>query len=549
MLWHRARKLLRIVQNSESTVMGEPASSDQPTSQHRVAIIGSGPGGLVAARYLKLHGFEPVLFEQDNDIGGQWNARSSHSGVWPSMVTNTSRLLTCFSDLAAGPGIPIFPSNQEILAYLKRYAQKFGILSQVRYATRVDLVERGRHGVGWMVQSSGAEHREEIFPYVIVASGRFNKPLIPPLPGLESFRGLHGVLHSFEYKDPERLRHQRVLVIGCAISALEIASDLAMVGGSRIVSTFRRQRYVMRKLVVGIPSDALGLTRYAALNAEVTPKELLCQTTQDYILRVFGSPEQFGALKPAGDFSTVGRALSEHFLPLVAEGRIIVKPWIKEIRGQNVRFGDDSWEEFDAIILGTGFELSIPFLSPEIANLLDLDSLHADLYKFTFHPNLANLAFLGLWEQTGPYFPPLELQARWITYAWSGIRPLPTRDQMNARIAEYRSARAESQLQAMHLIALLFAREANVEPDLKACPQLARALLFGPLSAISFRLSGPDPLSEAGDRVADEARELGTVCSSTFSSEQVAQLEVLAAARKDPEFAKFVELLTNEQKQ
>jgi Flavin-binding monooxygenase-like len=86
-------------------------------------------------------------------------------------------------------------------------------------------------------------------------------------------------------------------------------------------------------------------------------------------------------------------------------------------------------------------------------------------------PDLAGLAFLGLWEQTGPYFPPLELQAHWITYVWSGIRALPPRDQMNAGIAAYRSTRGESQLQAMHLMALLFAREAIVEPDLTAWPQ------------------------------------------------------------------------------
>jgi hypothetical protein len=88
----------------------------------RVAIIGTGPGGLVTAKFLKQHGFEPVLFEQNDSIGGQWNACSSNSGVWPSMVTNTSRLLTCFSDLAPEPKSAIFPSNREILAYLGRYA-------------------------------------------------------------------------------------------------------------------------------------------------------------------------------------------------------------------------------------------------------------------------------------------------------------------------------------------------------------------------------------------------------------------------------------------
>jgi len=314
-----------------------------------------------------------------------------------------------------------------------------------------------------------------------------------------------------------------------------------MLGASRVVSTFRRQRYVMQKLVSGVPSDALTNTRFAALTGEVTPRELVCQKTQDWILRTFGSPERFGALTPAGSFLTVGRALSQHFLPLVAEGRIAVKPWVREIQGREVHFEDASFEEFDAIILGTGFELSIPFLSPTIAQILDLDAHHADLYKFTFHPDLAGLAFLGLLEQVGPYFPPLELQARWITYVWKGIVPPPSRDQMKAGIARYRKARGKSQLQAMHLLALLFAREANVEPDLKQWPQLARALLFGPLSAISFRLNGADCLPNAGERITAEAKALGTIVSSTFSSEEVAQLHALAAARKDPTFSEFVD--------
>src|SRR5271166_5010435 len=72
--------------------------------------------------------------------------------------------------------------------------------------------------------------------------------------------------------------------------------------------------------------------------------------------------------------------------------------------------------------------MSMPFLSPSFCSVLDLDAQHADLYESTFHPDLPGLAFLGLWEQTGPYFPPLELQARWITYVWSEIRPLPSRD-------------------------------------------------------------------------------------------------------------------------
>src|ERR1700757_5486652 len=137
-------------------------SAKSPGFLHRVAIIGSGPGGLVAARYLKHHGFEPVIFEQGDQVGGQWDVRSPYSGVWPSMVTNTSRFLTCFSDLAPETDCPIFPSNHEILAYLKRYAQRFDIDSHIRYRTGVELIERNPNGEGWVILCNAAQARSEV---------------------------------------------------------------------------------------------------------------------------------------------------------------------------------------------------------------------------------------------------------------------------------------------------------------------------------------------------------------------------------------------------
>ena len=65
-----------------------------------VAVIGAGPGGLVAARWLLSQGFEPTIFEQGPKLGGQWTGLVGRSGVWPAMHTNTSRVMTAFSDLA-----------------------------------------------------------------------------------------------------------------------------------------------------------------------------------------------------------------------------------------------------------------------------------------------------------------------------------------------------------------------------------------------------------------------------------------------------------------
>jgi dimethylaniline monooxygenase (N-oxide forming) len=518
--------------------------SRQNASLRRVAIVGSGPGGLVTAKYLKEHGFEPIIFEQADDIGGQWNVRSPSSGIWPTMVTNTSRLLTCFSDLGNRPETALFLSNKEILSYLHRYADRYGLFSHLRLSTRVELIEPSTGDATLKVRfrSNGSEPKTEAFPLVVLASGRFNKPFIPPVQGLDSFSGSGGVIHSFHYKEPANFRGLRVLVAGCAISALEIASDLAMLGAARIVSTFRRQRYVVQKLVAGVPSDALAFTRFAALTGEVTPKEIVGKTMEEYVLRTFGSPEMFGAFKPAGDFATVGRALSQHYLPLVAEGRIMVKPWIDKIAGQIVQFSDGSAEEFDAIVFGTGFDLSLPFLSAEISRSLDLDAKHIDLYKNTFHPDWPGLAFVGLYEQTGPYFTPLELQARWITYVWSKILQAPSPKEMWAGITAYRSKRGGPQLQSMHTISLMFAREAHVEPDLSQQLALARALLFGPLTSVSFRLSGPGSLPDVAAQIIAEARSIGTVPTPQFSNEEFTKLQVLASARNDPRFTDLVNL-------
>jgi dimethylaniline monooxygenase (N-oxide forming) len=54
---------------------------------------------LIAARWLLSQGFEPTIFEQGPMLGGQWTGLAGRSGVWRGMHTNTSRIMTAFSDL------------------------------------------------------------------------------------------------------------------------------------------------------------------------------------------------------------------------------------------------------------------------------------------------------------------------------------------------------------------------------------------------------------------------------------------------------------------
>ena len=96
-------------------------------------------------------------------------------------------------------------------------------------------------------------------------------------------------------------------------------------------------------------------------------------------------------------------------------------------------FADGHAEEFDGILFGTGFELDLPFLSDDIRAIVDLDAVHLDADRYTFHPDLPGLAFVGMWDQSGGYFVPLELQARWIAYTWGGAIPSRVRPSSGRR--------------------------------------------------------------------------------------------------------------------
>lgn len=118
----------------------------------RVAIIGGGPAGLVAAKSLLEEGLQPTIFEQSSNIGGQWNAPAAYSGVWKTMRANTSKVTMCFSGLPFDEELPMFLTNQQAHAYLLKYAKQFGLNERGRLNSKVEMISRANDG-SWSVES------------------------------------------------------------------------------------------------------------------------------------------------------------------------------------------------------------------------------------------------------------------------------------------------------------------------------------------------------------------------------------------------------------
>ena len=195
----------------------EQGAAPHPPGKRRVAVIGAGVSGLATAKCLLDEGLEPVVYEQESQIGGLWNYDETlpdGGGImYRSLRTNTSKHTLAFSDFPLPETLPDFPHHSEILQYLRAYAASFGLQQYIQFNTVVESA-RPTGQQQWSVRTStGQQSVTETFDAVIICSGRDRYPTLPQLPGRETFVGK--ILHSHSYKGPEEFAGQDVIVCRC----------------------------------------------------------------------------------------------------------------------------------------------------------------------------------------------------------------------------------------------------------------------------------------------------------------------------------------------
>jgi putative flavoprotein involved in K+ transport len=176
-------------------------------------VIGAGQAGLSAGYHLSKRGIPFVILDADARIGDHWRDR------WDSLrLYSPARADSLPGFRFPAPGFH-YPTGREMGDYLERYAeeQRLPVRSGIR-AERVDPLPDG----GFAVRAGGhtIEARQ-----VVVASGAFQQPKVPPFAGDLDPSILQ--LHSSEYRNPSQLRDGPVLVVGLAHSGGDIAIEAA----------------------------------------------------------------------------------------------------------------------------------------------------------------------------------------------------------------------------------------------------------------------------------------------------------------------------------
>ena len=184
----------------------------------RVAIIGSGFGGLAAAIELKRRGHDDlVVLEKADDVGGVWR-----ENTYPGAACDVPSPFYSFS-FAPNPRWPHrFSRQPAILDYLRDVADRFDVRRHVRFGVEVVALEYDDAARLWRVRLDTGETLDA--DVVVSAVGQLSRPAFAPIPGREDFAGPS--FHSAEWRHDVDLAGKRVAVIGTGASAVQFVPEI-----------------------------------------------------------------------------------------------------------------------------------------------------------------------------------------------------------------------------------------------------------------------------------------------------------------------------------
>jgi putative flavoprotein involved in K+ transport len=292
-----------------------------------VVVIGAGQAGLAIGQLLARQGRRCVILEAGDSVGSAWRAR------WDSLLLFTPRRYDALPGLAFAGDADGYPTRDEVVDYLERYAATFELPielnSEVRSLTATD---------GSFVVELDDRRLEA--DQVVVATGPFQVPNIPALAGSLAPQVLQ--MHSGDYRTPGDVPEGQVLVVGGGNTGFQIAKEL---------SATHRVQLAVGSRQKPLPQRLLGRDLFWWL----TKLGLLDKTVDSRIGRRVRNRDTLIGSSP--------RELTRRY-------GVGLKPRAVGASGRTVSFADGSELTVDAVIWAAGHRpdhswIDLPVLDPE----------------------------------------------------------------------------------------------------------------------------------------------------------------------------------------
>ncbi|KAK6118654.1 hypothetical protein DH2020_047567 [Rehmannia glutinosa] len=436
--------------------------------QH-IAIIGAGISGLLACKYILSKGFNPIVFESRDQVGGVWTKTIQTTKL------QTPKSLYQFSDFPWPPSVAEnFPTQKQVLEYIQSYAHHHDLLKYIKFNSRVLSLsydgpsdeEMGKWtlwgGTGepfgpkgkWKVSVQDTRtlctevHQVD---FVIVCAGMYsdhpNIPEFPPEKGPEAFQGK--VMHSMEYSSMDHasaaklIQGKRVAVVGFQKSGMDISMECSSANGIKQPCTllYKTKHWNMPDHSPwGVPLGYLYQNRFSGLLRWGISKFVESHIRKKLRLAKHGMVPNHSFFKEVNSCSVA--TVPEGFFDRVDQGSIVLK------KAQHFSFcnkgvvvdGETEPLEIDLLILATGFrglnKLKAAFSSPAFRDLMDKEDTRLPLYRTCIHPRIPQLAFIGFSESIANLFTS-EMTCRWLAELLSGTFKLPSIKEMEKDVSQW----------------------------------------------------------------------------------------------------------------
>ena len=303
-----------------------------------VLVVGAGPAGLATSRELTRAGVAHLVCERGDRIADAWH------NLYDGLVLHTGKHLSALPGMPFPRSTPLFPTRQQFLDYLHRYAEAF----RLPVSTSTEIASLERDGGAWLARAAaGTTIRARA---VVIATGILSNPHTPEIPNASRFRGR--LMHSVEYRRPEEFERRKVLVVGAGNSAGEISVELAR-GGAQVTVAVRTGARVVPRDVLGVPIQYLA----AALSRLPRPAQ---RQIADWIARA-GELARGPAVLPRPDDGECPDVplIGFHLVDAIRAGAVRLRGAIAGLTPDGARFADGSEDAFDTVMLATGYRAAI----------------------------------------------------------------------------------------------------------------------------------------------------------------------------------------------
>ena len=209
----------------------DPGFTREPlTDDVEVVIIGGGFGGLMAGARLREAGVKSIrIIDKGGDFGGTW-----YWNRYPGAQCDVESYV--YLPLLEETGyIPKerYSFAPEIVEHARRIAKKYDLYRDACFQTLIKDITWNESEYRWIITTNRNDRMRA--RYVVMSNGPLNRPKLPGIPGIDSFKGhtFHTSRWDYAYTGGDttgnlhKLADKRVAVIGTGATAVQCVPHLA----------------------------------------------------------------------------------------------------------------------------------------------------------------------------------------------------------------------------------------------------------------------------------------------------------------------------------